>query len=203
MDIILKYFPGLSDQQIQQFQQLEGIYKEWNDQINVVSRKDIDSLYEKHILHSLSIAKVFQIDAGMKVVDIGTGGGFPGIPLAILFPEAHFTLCDSIGKKIKVVQAVIDEIGLKNAIAIQSRVEQLPAHSFNLGVTRAVARLNHLAQWSKRVLDPQNNQGLICLKGGDLKEEIKESKLKVKTWNIPHYFKEPFFETKQIVWAKI
>lgn len=203
MEIILKYFPQLTELQIAQFEQLGSLYKHWNEQINVVSRKDIDSLYEKHILHSLSIAKVFQIDQGMKVVDIGTGGGFPGIPLAILYPEAHFTLCDSIGKKIKVVQAIIEALNLKNAVAIQSRVEQLPPHSFNLGVTRAVARLSSLAQWSKRILDPQNNQGLICLKGGDLKEEIKESELKVKSWNIPHYFKESFFETKKIVWAKI
>lgn len=203
MEIILKYFPQLAEEQIAQFAQLQSLYEEWNEQINVISRKDIDSLYEKHVLHSLSIAKVFQIDDNLKVVDIGTGGGFPGIPLAILFPNAHFTLCDSIGKKIKVVQAVIDALGLKNAVAVQSRVENLPLNSFNLAVTRAVASLDKLAEWSKRALDPQQNQGLICLKGGDLKQEIKASGVKVKTWNIPHFFKEDFFETKVIVWAKV
>lgn len=202
MEIILKYFPNLTEEQKAQFAQLQDLYQHWNEQINVISRKDIDSLYEKHILHSLSIAKVFQIDAGTKVIDIGTGGGFPGIPLSILFPEAQFTLVDSIGKKIKVVNEVIDALGLKNAKAIQSRVENLPPHTYDLAVTRAVASLKNLAQWSQRVLK-ESNQGLICLKGGDLKEEIKEANVKVKKWNIPHYFKEDFFETKLIVWATI
>jgi len=203
MEIILKYFPDLTEKQKLQFGQLQDLYQEWNEKINVISRKDIDSLYERHVLHSLSIAKVFQIDANRKVIDIGTGGGFPGIPLAILFPNATFTLVDSIGKKIKVVEAIANSIGLDNVEAIHSRVEKLPPHHYNMVVTRAVTNLKQLSQWSRRILDPHNNDGLWALKGGDIKEEIKESKLKVKTWNMPHFYKEDFFQTKLIVWAKI
>lgn len=202
MEIISKYFNNLSPAQLSQFAQLAPLYRDWNEKINVISRKDLDELYERHVLHSLSIAKIFAIDPKTKVVDIGTGGGFPGIPLAIIFPEAQFLLVDSIGKKIKVVQEVIKALGLSNAKAIQSRAEDIAPQKFDLAVTRAVAPLNQLSQWAKKILTKQN-QGLICLKGGNLSEEIKAAGLKTKSWCIHDYFPEPFFETKFVIWSNM
>jgi 16S rRNA (guanine527-N7)-methyltransferase len=201
MEIIEKYFTSLSSAQKQQFQKLKELYHFWNAQINVISRKDIESLYEKHILHSLAIAKVCAMSRGMKIVDIGTGGGFPGIPLAILFPEAEFLLVDSIGKKIKVVQGVIEEAGLNNAKARHCRAEDIRKNNFDLCVSRAVAPLSKLWEWSKPLLIAKGNQGLICLKGGDLTTEIKASGLKPRQWPISDFFREPFFENKFILWA--
>lgn len=182
--------------------ELAPIYRHWNEKINVISRKDVDELYERHVLHSLSIAKIFSIDAGTKVIDIGTGGGFPGIPLAILFPEAEFILVDSIGKKIKVVQEVINTLSLSNVTALQSRAENLLPRKFDLAVSRAVAPLAQVGEWAKKILSKQN-QGLICLKGGNLSEEIKTSGLKTKSWCIHDYFTEPFFETKFVTWSEM
>lgn len=202
MEIISKYFSNLSANQLFQLAQLEPLYRYWNERINVISRKDLDELYERHVLHSLSIARIFTIDAKTKVVDIGTGGGFPGIPLAIIFPEAQFLLVDSIGKKIKVVQEVINALGLTNAKAIHCRAENLVPQKFDLALTRAVAPLNQVSHWARKILSKQN-QGLICLKGGDLNEEIKAAGLKTKSWCIHEYFPESFFETKFVTWSEI
>ena len=203
MEIIKKYFDKLTDTQYQQLAELAELYEFWNQQINVISRKDLDSLYEKHVLHSLSITKIFAIHSGSKVADIGTGGGFPGIPLAIINPEVEFLLIDSIGKKIKVVDEVSKALNLKNVRTIHGRAEEVKEHDFDLCVSRAVAPLSKLGLWSKSLLNKKGNEGLICLKGGDLTEEIKESKLKTKVWNIQDYFSESFFETKFVVWADI
>lgn len=172
MEAILKYFTDFTDNQIQQFKKLEEIYSEWNSQINVISRKDIGSLYEKHVLHSLSIAAVMDFLPGTQIVDIGTGGGFPGIPLAIFFPDVQFTLVDSIAKKLKVVSAVVEGIQLKNVSLKNTRAEMLSKNSFDFAVSRAVAPIADLWHWSKPLLKKkQSNQipnSLVCLKGGDL-----------------------------------
>lgn len=202
MEIINKYFDHLSPTQIEQLAKLGELYAYWNEQINVISRKDLDALYERHIFHSLSITKITTFEKGIRVVDIGTGGGFPGIPLAIFFPEAHFVLMDSIGKKIKVVEEVSKAIGLKNVEAVHGRVESWKREKFDLAVTRAVAPLAALGSWIKPIMKTEN-QGLICLKGGDLTAEIRESGLKTKVWNIHQYFPETFFETKMITWSEI
>ncbi|HET8572712.1 MAG TPA: 16S rRNA (guanine(527)-N(7))-methyltransferase RsmG [Edaphocola sp.] len=202
MEIINKYFSSLSCDQLSRYAQLEALYRYWNERINIISRKDLDELYERHVLHSLSIAKIFTIDPETKVVDIGTGGGFPGIPLAIMFPRAQFVLVDSIGKKIKVVREVINALGLTNVKAVQSRAEDLASQKFDLALTRAVAPLNRVSRWAQKILSGQN-QGLICLKGGDLNEEIKAAGLKTKSWCIHEYFPEPFFETKFVTWSEI
>ncbi len=206
MDVIQKYFSDFTDKQTEQFAALGDLYKEWNEMINVISRKDIDALYEKHVLHSLAIAAIVNFNNGAKVVDIGTGGGFPGIPLAIFFPEVEFLLVDSIGKKIKVVNAVKDAIGLKNVTAVHSRVEELKGKSFDFAVTRAVAPLAKLWGWINPYLkEGQNSEelanGLICLKGGNLENEIKESKLKVQAWAVSDIFEESFFEEKYVVYT--
>ncbi|MBW8685423.1 16S rRNA (guanine(527)-N(7))-methyltransferase RsmG [Chitinophaga rhizophila] len=203
MEIVLKYFSDFTDTQLAQFQALSGLYQEWNEKINVISRKDIDSLYEKHILHSLSIAAVADFPDGMQVLDLGTGGGFPGIPLAIFFPEVKFHLVDSIGKKIKVVQGVSEALGLKNVTYQHSRVEDIKDKKFDIVVSRAVAPLKDLWRWSKLVLKkaPAHEQqpGLICLKGGDLTEEIAESGVRPRMTNIYKLFPEDFFLEKHIV----
>lgn len=200
-DIILKYFPEISDKQKKQFQQLAPLYSDWNEKINVISRKDMDSLYEKHILHSLAIAKVMPFTSGTKVLDIGTGGGFPGIPLAILFPEVQFMLVDSIGKKIKVVQAVAEALGLENVKAKNCRAESLD-EKFHFVVSRAVTQMPKFLGWVKgKFLKEQFNpkpNGILYLKGGDLKEELKG--LKAEIYNLPTYFQEDFFETKKVVY---
>lgn len=205
MEVILKYFADFTDQQIKQFEQLEGLYRQWNEKINVISRKDIDQLYIKHVLHSLSITAVNHFEDGMRVVDIGTGGGFPGIPLAIFYPEVEFLLVDSIGKKIKVVQEVAAAIGLKNVRAIHSRVEDIPEKDFDFAISRAVAPLKDLWNWAKPIVKKGKStelaNGLICLKGGDLAQEISESDTRPSLWEINKIFDEPIFEDKFIVWV--
>ena len=205
MDIILKYFPDLLEKQIKQFSQLQDLYNEWNSQINVISRKDMDNLYLKHVLHSLAIAKVVSFADGTKVLDVGTGGGFPGIPLAILFPNVEFLLVDSIGKKIKVVNEVANSIGLKNLRAEHKRAEQVNGQ-FDFVVSRAVTKMKVFQQWvRKRISTKQRNiifNGILYLKGGDLTEELKGIK-NVELYNIPNFFAEEFFETKKVVYISL
>jgi len=202
-DIILKYFPDLTQQQIEQFEKLYELYSFWNSQINVISRKDIDELYERHILHSLGIAKFCTFKPGEKVLDVGTGGGFPGIPLAILFPETQFHLVDSIGKKIKVVNEVAAGLGLKNVKGSHSRAEQI-TDKYNFVVSRAVTRLGDFYPWVRGKFAKENinalRNGILYLKGGDLTEEIKESKLKAELYPLSAYFEEDFFDTKYVVY---
>lgn len=199
--LILKYFPELSDLQKEQFARLETVYREWNEKINVISRKDMDSLYEKHILHSLGIAKVMAFESGTKVLDVGTGGGFPGIPLAILFPEANFTLIDSIGKKITVVKAVSEEIGLQNIEAVHGRAEQLK-QQFHFVVSRAVTQMPEFLRWMKGKFEKEQfnsrHNGVLYLKGGDLAEEL--AGLRCEIFQLKHFFEEEFFETKKVVY---
>ena len=205
MDLILKYFPDLTETQIKKFSQLQNLYNEWNAQINVISRKDMENLYVKHILHSLAIAKVIQFSDGSKVLDVGTGGGFPGIPLAILFPKVEFLLVDSIGKKIKVVNEVSSAIELKNLTAQHKRAEQVVGQ-FDFVVSRAVTKMKVFQQWvRKRISTKQRNiifNGILYLKGGDLTEELKGIK-NVELYNIPNFFAEEFFETKKVVYISL
>lgn len=202
MELLLKYFPNLSEIQKKQFLQLQELYEEWNAQINVISRKDMENLYLKHVLHSLAIAKVIDFADGTKILDVGTGGGFPGVPLAILFPEVEFLLVDSIGKKIKVVQAVSDKIGLQNLKAEHKRVEEVEGE-FDFVLSRAVTRMKVFQQWvRKKISTKQKNtlyNGILYLKGGNLTEELKGIK-NVDIYDIPKYFEEDFFETKKIVY---
>lgn len=195
-DIIFKYFPGLTVKQRSQIEQLPELYNLWNSQINVISRKDIDLLYERHVLHSIGIAKVMPFLPGESVLDVGTGGGFPGIPLAILFPETRFHLVDSIGKKIKVVQEVAKALGLTNVKASHLRAEQLD-EKFDFVVSRAVTQLKDFYPWvrGKFSKDSKNTlpNGILYLKGGDLEQEIKESGLKVQQYHLKDYFSEEFF----------
>ncbi|WP_312344552.1 16S rRNA (guanine(527)-N(7))-methyltransferase RsmG [Chryseobacterium binzhouense] len=201
LKIILKYFPNLSEKQIEQFAKLEDLYKEWNEKINVISRKDTDSLYEKHVLHSLGIAKVMEFASGTKVLDIGTGGGFPGIPLAILFPETQFTLIDSIGKKITVVNGVAEGIGLENLTAIHGRAEKVK-DKFHFIVSRAVTQMPEFLRWLKGKFEKDQfntkHNGVLYLKGGDLAEEL--AGLKCELFSLKNYFEEDFFETKKVVY---
>lgn len=199
--IIQKYFPNLTEKQIEQFTKLESLYGEWNEKINVISRKDMDSLYEKHILHSLGIAKIMDFAPGTKVLDIGTGGGFPGIPLAILYPETQFTLIDSIGKKITVVNAVSEGIGLENLTGIHGRAEKVK-EKFHFVVSRAVTQMPEFLRWlkgkfEKEQFNPKHN-GVLYLKGGDLAEEL--AGLRCELFNLKNYFEEEFFETKKVVY---
>lgn len=200
--IITKYFPHLNEKQIELFTKLQPLYAEWNAKINVISRKDFSEFYERHVLHSLAIAKLIRFTPGTKILDVGTGGGFPGIPLAIFFPEVHFHLVDSIGKKIKVVQEVIKTIDLKNATAEQIRAEQL-TDKYDFAVSRAVTRLPEFVPWvRKNISQKQKNaipNGIIYLKGGNIDEEIKPYRKSVFVQNISEYFTEEFFETKKIV----
>lgn len=201
VDLILKYFPNLSEYQVEQFQKLEPLYLEWNEKINVISRKDTDFLYEKHILHSLGIAKVMQFAPNTKVLDVGTGGGFPGIPLAIMFPEVEFTLIDSIGKKIKVVQVVSDGVGLKNVKAIHGRAEKLK-EKYHFVVSRAVTQMPEFLRWLKGKFEKeqinQKHNGVLYLKGGDLAEEL--AGIKCEIHQLKNYFEEEFFDTKKVVY---
>ena len=212
MEIITRYFTDFTPEQIQQFAQLEVVYQEWNAQINVISRKDIGSLYEKHVLHSLAIAAAFRFSPGTKVIDIGTGGGFPGIPLAILFPETEFQLVDSIAKKLKVVDAVANALSLTNICTEHIRAEEIRGRKFDVALSRAVAPLKDLWFWSRPLLRPQNiskgmelsdelplASGLICLKGGDLAAEISESGLRPKIFEIHDIFPEESFQEKYIL----
>jgi len=203
--LITKYFPEITSEQQGQFNQLAELYNYWNQQINVISRKDMDSLYERHVLHSLGIAKVMGFLPGEQVLDVGTGGGFPGIPLAIMFPETNFHLVDSIGKKIKVVSEVASAVGLKNLQATHSRAEQIPG-KFDFVVSRAVTQLKDFYPWVKDKFNKQSKNtlpnGILYLKGGDLKQEITESGLAVQQYFLKNYFKEEFFETKQVIYVK-
>ncbi len=207
MEIVQKYFSDFTNTQMQQLQQLQELYAEWNTAINVISRKDIESLYEKHVLHSLAISTVFDFKPGTKIVDIGTGGGFPGIPLAILFPEVEFVLADSIAKKLKVVNGVATAIGLKNVTTAWSRVEDIPNKLyFDFAVSRAVAPLKDLWQYTKHLVKKtginDEPNGLICLKGGDLHQEISESDCNPKVWQLSEMFEEDFFSTKYMLYIQ-
>lgn len=205
-DFLLKYFPDLTVQQQQQYQQLQQLYSFWNEQINVISRKDIDLLYERHVLHSLGIAKVIRFLPGETVLDVGTGGGFPGIPLAILFPETQFHLVDSIGKKIKVVKEVSQTLGLQNVKATHARAEEIH-EQFDFVVSRAVTQLKDFYPWVKnkfnRKSKNQLKNGILYLKGGDLTQEIADSGLKVQQFALNDFFDEAFFETKKIIYSAI
>ena len=201
LELILQYFPNITSEQKKQFAELEVLYKDWNEKINVISRKDTDSLYEKHILHSLGIAIVMAFADNTKVLDIGTGGGFPGIPLAILFPNVQFTLVDSIGKKITVVKGVAESLGLKNVTAHHMRTEQLK-EKFHFVVSRAVTQMPVFLTWlrgkfEKEQFNPKHN-GVLYLKGGDLAEEL--AGLKAEIFNLKNYFEGEFFDTKKVVY---
>jgi len=201
MQIIHKYFPDLTENQIQQFTDLQELYEHWNAQINVISRKNMDSLYTNHILHSLAIAKVIQFEKGTKILDIGTGGGFPGIPLAILFPEVEFLLVDSIGKKIKVVNEVSSAIGLKNVRTMHERAENIK-ETFDFVVSRAVTNMTDFKKWVKGKFNKKHNNslknGILYLKGGDLSEELRG--ISHTTHEISDTFEEEFFETKKVIY---
>lgn len=201
MELLLKYFPNLSDDQISKFEKLEELYHDWNLKINVVSRKDIDELYLRHVLHSLAITKLIQFKAGSKLMDVGTGGGFPGIPLAIMFPECSFHLVDSIAKKLKVVSNVVDGLGLTNVKITHSRVEDIN-DTYDFIVSRAVAAMPTFVHWTKgKIAKAQQNtlkNGIIYLKGGDLTDELKDYKT-TTIYNLSDYFEEDFFDTKKIV----
>ena len=216
LDIILKYFTDFSPAQQEQLQKLDPAYKDWNQKINVISRKDIDSLYEKHVLHSLAIAAAFDFPDGTEIVDLGTGGGFPGIPLAIFFPAVKFHLVDSIGKKLKVVEGVAEAIGLKNVTTQHARIEEIKNRKFDFVVSRAVAPLKDLWNWSKPLLKKEPiitsasetgsnpvgakiKPGLICLKGGDLAKEIQESLTKPRILEIHDIFPEDYFREKYLL----
>ena len=205
MERIEHYFPSLSKQQYQQFEQLEELYKTWNAQINVISRKDIDALYEKHVLHALGIAKVQSFKSGAKVLDVGTGGGFPGIPLAILFPKVKFYLIDSIGKKIKVVQAVADALNLNNVEARHQRAQEFK-QPVDFVVSRAVTRMEDFVPWVKKNIKNKGmhrlGNGILYLKGGDLSEELAPFP-KAEQYELTQYFEETFFETKKVVYLPL
>jgi len=201
MEIIQKYFDNLTEKQLAQFSKLQELYQDWNLKINVVSRKDIDELYLRHVLHSLGIAKIIQFKPGSSVMDVGTGGGFPGIPLAILFPETQFHLVDSIGKKIKVVNEVVAGLGLENVKTTHGRVEDVN-ETYDFIVSRAVAHMETFVRWNKgKIAKKQNHNvrnGILYLKGGDLTEELKLY-TSVTIYDLPDYFDEDFFETKKVV----
>ena len=201
MDLILKYFPELSDVQKQQFEALQGIYEDWNSKINVISRKDIHALYLRHVLHSLALAKVCKFHPNADILDVGTGGGFPGIPLAILYPETNFYLVDSIQKKVKVVNAVVNTLKLRNVTAKHQRAEDVEGH-FDFVVSRAVTTMPNFVNWVKNKIKKEQNHllsnGILYLKGGDLKEELSSFK-KARIYNIDAFFEVDFFATKKVV----
>jgi 16S rRNA (guanine527-N7)-methyltransferase len=201
MEEIIKQFPNLTDNQILQFQKLEALYQDWNAKINVISRKDIDELYTKHVLHSLAIAKIQPFEPGSYILDVGTGGGFPGIPLAILFPETRFSLIDVILKKINVVKAVAEALALKNVKAEQMRAENVKG-DYDFIISRAVTNMPDFVSWIKYKIKKQNKHqlpnGILYLKGGDLSEELKDFP-KANEYNISEFFKDEFFETKKVV----
>ena len=208
MELILKYFNDFSDNQISQFSALGDLYETWNQKINVISRKDIDSLYERHVLHALAIAAQFPFRSGLEIIDIGTGGGFPGIPLAIFFPDVQFHLVDSIAKKLKVVEAVATELSITNVTFQHTRAEDIKGRQFDFAVSRAVAPLKDLWRWSKPLLRKERKleafkNGLICLKGGDLTQEIFESGLRPHQVSVADFFDESFFEEKFLIYAPV
>lgn len=202
IETVLKYFSSLSEQQILQFSKLQDLYQDWNKKINVVSRKDIDELYLRHVLHSLGIAKIQQFNEGSEILDVGTGGGFPGIPLAILFPLANFTLVDSIGKKIKVVNEVVEGLGLDNVTSHHKRVEELNGQ-FDFIVSRAVAAMPTFVHWTKGKIKKESlherKNGILYLKGGDLSAELGPYR-NAQIFDLNNYFEEDFFETKKVVY---
>ncbi|MFK8267848.1 16S rRNA (guanine(527)-N(7))-methyltransferase RsmG [Capnocytophaga cynodegmi] len=204
MDCINKYFNNLTEKQILQFEKLKPVYEQWNAKINVISRKDMDSFYERHVLHSLAIAKVVSFLADSEILDVGTGGGFPGVPLAILFPQTKFTLVDSIGKKIKVVEEVCKELDIKNVTAINSRAEQIDK-KFDFIVSRAVTQMPEFVKWVKGKIKKSSkhslDNGILYLKGGDLTEELASFK-NIQLYEISNFFSEEFFETKKVVYLK-
>ena len=204
MELILKYFPDLTEEQKRQFAALYDLYTDWNSKINVISRKDIENLYEHHVLHSLGIAKVIRFKPGTKVMDLGTGGGFPGIPLAILFPEVQSHLVDSIGKKVRVATEIAGSIGLKNVTTRHARAEE-EKQLFDFVVSRAVMPLTDLLKIIRKNISPKQQNalpnGLICLKGGELERETMPVKNKTTMWNLKEFFGEEFFETKKVVYV--
>ncbi|WP_452597530.1 16S rRNA (guanine(527)-N(7))-methyltransferase RsmG [Pontimicrobium sp. MEBiC01747] len=201
MELILKYFPNLTKDQIEKFSRLEALYQDWNLKINVVSRKDIDELYIRHVLHSLAIAKVVEFKNGSSIMDVGTGGGFPGVPLAILFPECQFHLVDSIAKKLKVVNEVVEGLGLKNVKTTHTRVEEVD-ETYDFIVSRAVAAMPTFVHWVKGKVKKTSNHdlknGILYLKGGDLSEELKDYK-STTLYNLSDFYTEDFYETKKVV----
>jgi 16S rRNA (guanine527-N7)-methyltransferase len=205
MNLLSKYFPELSDVQFNQFKQLQGLYKDWNSKINVISRKDIESLYLRHVLHSLSIAKLIKFNPASNILDIGTGGGFPGIPLAILFPDVNFHLVDSINKKLKVVNGVVDSLGLVNVKTTHSRAEFIKG-DYDFIISRAVTTMPDFVSWTKNKIAKKSKNsfknGIFYLKGGDLTEELKSYKT-VKVYSLSSYFDEDFFKTKKIVYLPL
>jgi len=206
-DLITKYFTDFTPHQLQQFEALESLYKEWNEKINVISRKDMDQIYLHHVLHSLSIAAIINFKKGTEIIDIGCGGGFPGIPLAIFFPDVHFHLVDSIAKKLKVVNAISESIGLKNITTQHTRAEAIKNKKFDFAISRAVAPLKELWIWSnpllkkQTIVDQELTNGLICLKGGDLHQEIFESNTKPSMMSVYNIFKEDYFKEKFILYV--
>lgn len=206
MELINKYFPELTDDQRARFGEMEELYQYWNARVNVISRQDIDTLYERHILHSLGIAKVQGFKADTSILDVGTGGGFPGIPLAIMFPEAQFHLIDSIGKKIRVVQEIANALKLTNVKAEQIRAEKLD-DSYEFVVSRAVTRITPFVSWVKKNISRNSfhelRNGILYLKGGDLTEELAELKQKNRTYELSDYFSEEFFKTKKVVYVPL
>ncbi|MEO8108397.1 MAG: 16S rRNA (guanine(527)-N(7))-methyltransferase RsmG [Ginsengibacter sp.] len=206
MDVLNKYFDDFTEEQSRQFRSLQPLYAEWNQKINVISRKDLDNFYEHHVLHSLAIATQFDFPAGYEIMDLGTGGGFPGIPLAIFFPKVHFHLVDSINKKLKVIEEVIIATGLENVTIQHSRAEDIRDQKFDIVLSRAVAPLKDLWFWSKPLLkkkpinEPKKLNGLMSLKGGDLAKEISESGCRPRIWEIEKIFDEPFFKEKFILY---
>jgi 16S rRNA (guanine527-N7)-methyltransferase len=208
MEILQQYFTDFTPQQLQQFAALKNLYAEWNEKINVISRKDMDNFYEHHVLHSLTIATQFEFTKDMQVMDLGCGGGFPGIPLAIFFPDVHFHMVDSINKKLKVVEGVAAATGLKNVTVQHSRAEEIKNRKFDTVISRAVAPLKDLWLWSKPLIKKNKMageapNGLICLKGGDLTQEIFESGCKPHVWQVQQIFAAPFFEQKYLLYIKV
>ncbi|MFT5858918.1 MAG: 16S rRNA (guanine527-N7)-methyltransferase [Flavobacteriaceae bacterium] len=205
ISLVLNYFPDLTAEQIEQFERLEPLYQEWNAQINVISRKDTENFYERHVLHSLAIAKVTAFVDGTKLLDVGTGGGFPGIPLAILFPNCNFLLVDSVGKKIKVVNEVAGALGLKNVRGVHQRSENI-SEQFDFILSRAVTAMPKFITWTKgQFLKENKNQlknGILYLKGGDLTEEMEPVKKAIQYFNLSEMYTEEFFETKKIVYVR-
>ena len=203
--LLTRYFPSLTSIQIERFEKLPALYGEWNEKINVISRKDIGHLFERHILHSLAIARLAQFAKGTKILDAGTGGGFPGIPLAIFFPDVQFVLVDSIGKKIRVVNEIASALELKNVIAFQSRVEDVD-QKFQFAVSRAVAPLGEMIKWLSPLVqkgdDSSLPDGMLFLKGGNLEEEIKQGGKKVQTYNLKDFFSEDFFSEKKLLYVR-
>jgi 16S rRNA (guanine527-N7)-methyltransferase len=204
-DLISSYFPELTSKQIEQFSKLQALYVHWNEQINVISRKDTENFYERHVLHSLGVAKVIQFKKGTKIMDVGTGGGFPGIPLAILFPDCEFLLVDSIGKKIKVVNEVANALGLKNVTGKHERAEKVEG-TFDFIVSRAVTQMPEFISWVKNKISKTSKNslpnGILYLKGGDLSEEMKTVKQWFKEYNLKDFFEGEFFQTKKVVYLK-